>query len=463
MTLWYMLQGDTPFSGSTAQVMSQHLHREPPFEDLRGQSPSVINLLRRMMAKNPTDRPQTPAQLRKEIEKIIEEIEDREPAAVSQAREPSPRPSGSAEESMASGALLGGRYRLLNEVTASDHGRMFRSERLEDRTTVAVLIFHSSLVGKSEAFTRLEQEVHNLQRLESPVFQRILFLETTSNCTFLVLEWIDGPVLLDLLRGRRALPGSEARLLLLPLADAFDELRTAGLACPDIGAHEVFLPGADIARPVSQWQSSQPKFLPLTTSGTGSASPDATMVASSFALMRAKGAFAGDPSRAYVYAVAALAYEMLGGVKAEGSSATYVPIAGLSEQGNAVLRRALTPGHHFDNARAFVESMPEEVATMAQPAPRASGRKPSPSRIEKPRAMSWGWLWTVVAILLLIGGIVLWQGVRFAQRLRIAQAPRIEAVSPTPEPVVTSPPLTASTPSLTPVVDTLARAHAISL
>ena len=139
-----MLQGDTPFSGSTAQVMSQHLHREPPFEDLRGQSPSVINLLRRMMAKNPTDRPQTPAQLRKEIEKIIEEIEDREPAAVSQAREPSPRPSGSAEESMASGALL---------EAASDHGRMFRSERLEDRTTVAVLIFHSSLVGKSEAFT----------------------------------------------------------------------------------------------------------------------------------------------------------------------------------------------------------------------------------------------------------------------------------------------------------------------
>ena len=225
-----MLQGDTPFSGSTAQVMSQHLHREPPFEDLRGQSPSVINLLRRMMAKNPTDRPQTPAQLRKEIEKIIEGIEDREPAAVSQAREPSPRPSGSAEESMASGALLAAGI-ACNEVTASDHGRMFRCERLEDRTTVAVLIFlHSSLVGKLEAFTRLEQEVHNLQRLESPVFQRILFLETTSNCTFLVLEWIDGPVLLDLLRSRRALPGSEARLLLLPLADAFDELRTAGLS-----------------------------------------------------------------------------------------------------------------------------------------------------------------------------------------------------------------------------------------
>ncbi len=36
VTLWYMLAGRTPFSGSLAQVMSQHLHREPPFESLDG-------------------------------------------------------------------------------------------------------------------------------------------------------------------------------------------------------------------------------------------------------------------------------------------------------------------------------------------------------------------------------------------------------------------------------------------
>ena len=451
VTLWYMLQGDTPFSGSTAQVMSQHLNREPPFEDLHGQSPSVINLLRQMMAKSPGDRPQTPTKLRQEIEKIIEEIEDREPAALSTALELSPFSSKPPQESMATGALLAGRYRLRHEVTASDHGRMFRAERLEDGTTVAILIVHSSLIGKTEAFTRLEQEVHSLQRLDNPALQRICSLETTSSCTFLVLEWLEGPVLLDLLRSRRALPGSEARLLLLPLADAFDELRAADLMCPDIGAHEVFLPGADIARLVSEWPSCRPKFLPLTTAGASSASPDATMVASSFALMRAKGAFASDPSTAYVYAVAALAYEMLGGVKAEGSSASYVPIPGLSEQGNAVLRRALTPGHQFESARAFVESMPDEVVTTTQPVQRASVTKPSPLPLERPRAMSWGWLWTVVAILLVISGIVLWQGVRFAQRLRIAQAPRVEAASPTPEPIVTPAPVLASTPTPSPV------------
>ena len=81
------------------------------------------------------------------------------------------------------------------------------------------------------------------------------------------------------------------------------------------------------------------------------------MVASSFALMKERGAFAGSPSTAYVYAVASLAYEMLGGVKAGGSMDAYVPIPGLSEQGNAVLRRALTPEQHYKSARAFVEDL----------------------------------------------------------------------------------------------------------
>ena len=76
VTLWYMLAGKTPFSGSTAQVMSQHLHRDPPFETLQGQPAAVVDLLRRMMAKNPDDRPQTPADLRRELDECIEQLED---------------------------------------------------------------------------------------------------------------------------------------------------------------------------------------------------------------------------------------------------------------------------------------------------------------------------------------------------------------------------------------------------
>jgi TPR repeat protein len=174
-------------------------------------------------------------------------------------------------------------------------------------------------------------------------------------------------------------------------------------------------------------------------------------VSSSFALMKAKGAFAGNSSTAYVYAVAALAYEMLGGVKAGDSSGAYVPIPGLSEQGNAVLRRALTPGHNYGSAKAFVDDMADEVSSLAQPATRVPTPSPPPLPVEKPRPLSWGWLVAVVAVLLVIGGIVLWQGVRLAQRLRIAQASNVESVSSTPSPeIAATPPEIAVTPTPTP-------------
>ncbi len=456
VTLWYMLEGETPFSGSTAQVMSQHLHRDPPFESLQGQSTPVIRLLRRMMAKNPADRPQTPAELRREIDQCIEHIEDHEAPVGS--LEPPPLPSQAPEETgPAAGAQLAGRYLLLEEVTASDHGRMFRAERLEDRSTVAILVLLANLVGRSEAFTQLEHEVQALQQLQHPSFQRILSLETTKSGTFLVLEWLEGPALLDLLRSRRALPGIEAKRLLLPLAEAFDALKAAGLTCPDIAAHEILLPGAEIARPATEWPSVQPKFLPLTATGSGSSSPDATMVSSSFALMKAKGAFARHPSTAYVYAVAALAYEMLGGVRAGSSSGAYVPIPGLSEQGNAVLKRALTPGDNYESASAFVEDMADEVPATGQPSVRPPAPVPPvivppPLPVERPRALSWGWLLAVVSVLLIIGGIVLWQGVRLVERLRSVQAPEIASVTPTPVPQTTPTPTpeSVSTPSPVP-------------
>ena len=450
VTLWYMLSGKTPFSGSTAQVMSQHLHRDPPFGTLHGQPAAVVDLLRRMIAKNPHDRPQAPADLRRELDECIERIEDGSPESKPDSPEPPPGPPETREIGRAApGALLAGRYRLVKEITASDHGRMFRAERIEDNTAVAVLILHSSLADRSETFTGLEQEVRSLQRLRHAAFQRILSLEYANAHTFLVLEWIEGPALLDLLRSRRALPAGEAKLLLSPLADAFDELGSAGLGCPDIAAHEILLPGADIAKPVASWAACQPRFLPLTSGSSSSASPEATMVASSFALMKERGAFADSPSAAYVYAVASLAYEMLGGVRAGGSRSIYVPIPGLSEQGNSVLKRALAPEQNYKNAKVFVDELAGEAPHVPQTAPmRIPTFAPPPLPLAKPRPFPVKWLVAAVAVLLAIVGVVFWQGVKLTQRSRVSQTSESETSRPTPAPAAIASPTTA--PAATP-------------
>lgn len=384
VTLWYMLAGRTPFSGSLAQVMSQHLHREPPFQSLDGQTPEVIALLRHMMAKDPADRPQSPTALRHEIEACRASLGAA--AAVGSAgpvRDDTfettvlPEPLTPEEPDMVSGAVYAGRYRLLNEVTASDHGRVFRAERMEDQTTVGVLILHETLLASAEAFTRLENDVTALQALRAPAFQKIFSLERAPSSSFLTVEWLTGPTLLDLLRVRRALPLAEAVFLLEPLASAFDELAAAQQTCPDIGLHEIILEGLESTRPVPP--DARPRFLPLAIPEPGALAADATMVATSFALMQQTGAFTGDPARAAVFAVATLAYEMLGGVRGGSSSGGPVPIPGLSEAGNAALRQAMTPQPGFSSSGAFVAAL-----SAAAPAPSVVGAAPPPAPAPPP-------------------------------------------------------------------------------
>ena len=199
VTLWYMLAGKTPFSGSTAQVMSQHLHRDPPFASLQGQhrdggdSPSPHD-------GEESGRSSADARrLRREVDECIEKIEDgAQPPKAEPAGLPPVQPKPPDGGRLTPGAELAGRYRLLKEITASDHGRMFRAERLDNNSAVAILIFNPGLVGQSVEFTRLEQEVQGLQKLKHrrlsansfPRIHRLRRLSSSSNGLKVLHFWI---------------------------------------------------------------------------------------------------------------------------------------------------------------------------------------------------------------------------------------------------------------------------------
>jgi eukaryotic-like serine/threonine-protein kinase len=70
VTLWEMLSGKPPFQGSVAQLMDQHRHAGPPFEKLRNTPEPIIALLDILLAKDPSQRFQNPAQLQKAVTKV---------------------------------------------------------------------------------------------------------------------------------------------------------------------------------------------------------------------------------------------------------------------------------------------------------------------------------------------------------------------------------------------------------
>jgi TolB-like protein len=74
VTLWEMLSGKLPFGGSAAELMYQHQHAEPPIEKLKNVPAPLIALLEVLLAKDPNQRFQSPAQLGKALARVREAI-----------------------------------------------------------------------------------------------------------------------------------------------------------------------------------------------------------------------------------------------------------------------------------------------------------------------------------------------------------------------------------------------------
>ena len=74
ITLWEMLSGEPPFQGSSVELMGQHQHAAPPIEKLRNAPAPVITLLQVLLAKDPSQRFQSPAELQKSLPRVTEAI-----------------------------------------------------------------------------------------------------------------------------------------------------------------------------------------------------------------------------------------------------------------------------------------------------------------------------------------------------------------------------------------------------
>jgi len=70
VTLWEMLSGNPPFQGSTAELMDQHQRAAPPLVKLRNIPEPIVALLDVLLAKDPSQRFQNPAQLQQAVPKV---------------------------------------------------------------------------------------------------------------------------------------------------------------------------------------------------------------------------------------------------------------------------------------------------------------------------------------------------------------------------------------------------------
>jgi len=339
-TLYFMVAGKAPFSGSVGQVMSQHLYKPIAIEPLTDVPRCVVSLIQRMLEKDRNQRPQTPRDLQSEIVACLEQIRGHSTRVGQEVVDEPP-------QSLGPRTLLLRNYRLTEELRESPEGRHFLAEDIRGKRVVRVLILRQELVSDPHWFTALETAVARLRMAPFPMLRAIYSLERGDGYSILLQEHVVGPSLLDLLRSRSVLSAPEVVRLLSLLAPVADHASANQLEYVDFT-----LQGIDFVNTGSTASDIQPDLLRRSLIVWEHVEAKVNAIDFSFTVPQAgtltgmetrmQGAAGGGPRDSYVRSLALLAYELLGGARSRvEATGRYNPIAALTREGNAVLRRGL--------------------------------------------------------------------------------------------------------------------------
>jgi serine/threonine-protein kinase len=107
---------------------------------------------------------------------------------------------------------------------------------------VAIKVLHLELVRSIDALTRFQRELEAIERLHHRSVVRALSHGSLEDGRpFLVLEYLEGPSLREVLHENGALPPPEMLTILAPLCDALSIAHAAGLVHRDVKASNVIL------------------------------------------------------------------------------------------------------------------------------------------------------------------------------------------------------------------------------
>ncbi len=268
-------------------------------------------------------------------------------------------------------------FRLERLIGEGGFGQVWAAHREADDTRVAIKILHLELVRSIDALTRFQRELDAIQRLAHRNVVSALDNGTlTDGRPYLVLEYIEGPSLRDVVHERGALPPAEMLEILAPLCDALQVAHEAGLVHRDVKASNVILArdSDGTLRPVLL-DFGLVKLVDQVGPGlTSSRSMLGTPAAMAPEQMR------GQPvdARTDVYALGLLAYHMLTGVPAFGGAPgvvqSYLQVHGPRPRPSAKvdidpaiddpIARALAPDpeERLPSPRALYEALAQVIA-----------------------------------------------------------------------------------------------------
>ena len=146
------------------------------------------------------------------------------------------------------GSVLAGRYRIERLLGSGGMGSVYRAEHVLMRKACAVKVLHREMTQVKEVVARFEREAVAAARIEHPnVATATDFGQLENGSFYLVLEFIEGKSLSQLIAEHGALTEERALLITRQIADALSAAHGAGIVHRDLKPDNVMLVSKDLA------------------------------------------------------------------------------------------------------------------------------------------------------------------------------------------------------------------------
>jgi hypothetical protein len=126
------------------------------------------------------------------------------------------------------------RFQLVRHIRDGGMGAVWQARDHERGRFVALKVMHQHLARDPEFVRRFEHEVKNAQRIDSPFVARTYGHGRRDRQPFMVMEFVEGGSLRDLVARRGSIPWDEAREILRQAALGLEAAHRAGIIHRDI-------------------------------------------------------------------------------------------------------------------------------------------------------------------------------------------------------------------------------------
>ena len=142
---------------------------------------------------------------------------------------------------IASGTIVGHRYRIIELIGTGGMAQVYRAMNLSSRKIVAIKVLKDEFRNDAEFLRRFEREARAVLHLSHENIVRAFDVGDTDGLPYIVLEYIDGRTLKEILDENGPMPPRIAVALVVQVLDALNAAHNAGIIHRDVKPQNVIV------------------------------------------------------------------------------------------------------------------------------------------------------------------------------------------------------------------------------